>query len=73
MQVIAVLSVTDADSDEQNVQVAYEIVPSLHSHLFELSPRGQDCDVILTDQLDADVVSNQTIATVVYSVMVSST
>ena len=67
------VSVTDADSDADHIQVSYEIIPSPHSHLFELKPRGQHCDVILTDQLDADIVSNETVATVVYSIMVSST
>lgn len=73
LQVITVVSVTDADKDEENVQVEYEILPSDHSHLFELAPRGQDCDVLLTRDLDADVTSNETVATVVYSIMVGET
>ena len=54
------------------MQVRYTILPSVHAQLFKLRPRGQNCDVILTEQLDADVVSNETVATVVYSITVRS-
>ncbi|XP_067937193.1 protocadherin Fat 4-like [Watersipora subatra] len=66
--VITVVSVTDDDSSSENIQVDYRILPSADSYLFELLPRGQQCDVILTDQLDADIVSNETVASVIYSI-----
>jgi len=65
-----VVSVTDRDHDDANTQVSYSILPSPHSHLFTIRERGQECDVILTDQLDADVASNASVATVIYSLQV---
>ena len=71
LQVITVVSVTDADYEPAHKQVEFIIHPSPHSYLFRLEQRGQDCDVILTEKLEADVPTNESVATVVYSINVS--
>ena len=71
IQVITVVSVTDADYEPAHKQVEFIILPSPHSYLFRLEQRGQDCDVILTEKLEADVPTNESVATVVYSINVS--
>ena len=68
---ITVVSVTDADYEPAHKQVEFIILPSPHSYLFRLEQRGQDCDVILTEKLEADVPTNESVATVVYSINVS--
>ena len=65
------VSVTDADYEPAHKQVEFIILPSPHSYLFRLEQRGQDCDVILTEKLEADVPTNESVATVVYSINVS--
>lgn len=65
------VAVTDDDYDAINKQVEYMIEPSSpHISLFRLQPRQQECDVILTGQLDADNLPNDTMSTIVYSIEV---
>lgn len=70
VQVITAVTVTDADSDPVNQQVEYYIKPSPYAYLFRLESAGQICDIILTDQLDADNTNNISIMSVVYRINV---
>jgi len=68
--VITTLTVLDGDSTPDYKRVVYTIEPSPDASYFILEPRGLYCDVVLVDKLEADIPTNATVATVVYSINV---